>query len=170
MTIPSTPEWASNTISDTATINGSVVTYPNKVNIPIEIKTNGLLAKVPLTLSHLNQQFNEINKNIEYLKGNQVTVTGTVGTVVFSLVDTIDQVGIIDIVANETTAYQHTRWTYGVKGGVITLGTNISNFVVGASILSSFSASTSPLGISCSVGLSSKITVSYDRVALPAYP
>ncbi len=66
--IPPTPYWASESITDTAVFNGVTVTYPNKVEPPLEIQQNGILAGTPITLGYLNYQFDTINKNISYFK------------------------------------------------------------------------------------------------------
>jgi len=72
MTIPSTPTWASDDVTDTASIDGITTTYQNKLQPPPEMQANGLLAGTPLALQHINYQFDTINDNLDYLKDRSI--------------------------------------------------------------------------------------------------
>jgi len=68
MTLPTTPTWAADAVTTVSVIGGSSVTYQNKLAPPPEIQSSGILAGTPLSLNHINYQFNKINENLDYLK------------------------------------------------------------------------------------------------------
>lgn len=78
MARPITPEWASSLTTDILPINGQSVSYINKEMPPVEIRTNGILAKTPFTLTHVNYQFDKINENLNFLKRQYLVYGGLV--------------------------------------------------------------------------------------------
>ena len=90
MAIPNTPLWATDTITDTVVVQGTSVTYQNKIQPPAEIRSSGVLANTPITLGHLNYQFSSINTNIDYLKSKVTTVQHLISGNVYNIDQTHD--------------------------------------------------------------------------------